>query len=136
MSVERLYRVEEGAEWPRDRHPQREHGARMRLVLAFPRILHCVDSSPKAGRKVKRRKWHLWGAVSISDDLSALDELHVEAVDGIALEAEPLSFTATYRTAGSRERLVAVQYRADTPTDCALIVAHVQYLRELLSRRI
>jgi hypothetical protein len=134
VRVEQFVRVEDVPAWPRmagERKPSSSSSSntpRIQLAVCYPRVLHRFGNhAPKA----RRRKWaQLWG-LAPDAELSALEDLHIEDVKAIdcGAESEPTIFRATYRL--PRDKLFAVQYRAETPTDCALIVAHIQYLREL-----
>jgi hypothetical protein len=99
------------------------------LVLCYPRLLHRFDSSTaKQGVSARMRNW-LPGSVS---DFDAVEEINIEDVESAAYGEDSLCFVISYRIPErGRQRCFSLQYSAESPTECALIVAHIQYLMEL-----
>jgi hypothetical protein len=73
-----------------------------------------------------------WLPVSVSD-FDALDDIHIEDVESAVYGEDPHCFVLSYQLPERRQRCFSIQYSAESPTECALIVAHIQYLMELAS---
>jgi hypothetical protein len=62
--------------------------------------------------------------------LDVLEELNIDGdLESAECDEEALTLVVNYQlTERNKTRSLAVKYHAETPTECALIVAHLQYL--------
>jgi hypothetical protein len=112
------------------------------LVVCYPRLLHrwIVSPEPSSARPVERRTRSWTRMLGLDhtppwqqDGRALLDELEELNVDddleSAECDEESLAFLVSYRlTERNKTRPLAIKYHAETPTECALIVAHLQYL--------
>jgi hypothetical protein len=124
--------------------PGEASGRAASLVVCYPRLLHqwtasAESSAPPNGDGPLTRRtrsltrmlgldhappWQQDGAL-----LDVLEELNVDDVESAECDEEALTFVVHYHvTERNKTRSLAIKYHAETPTECALIVAHLQYL--------
>jgi hypothetical protein len=62
--------------------------------------------------------------------LDLLEELNIDDdLESAECDEDALTLLVNYRvTDRNKTRSLAIKYHAETPTECALIVAHLQYL--------
>jgi hypothetical protein len=122
--------------------PGEAPGRAASLVVCYPRLVHRWIASPELsplpgdGPPARRtRSWtRMLGLDHSQQDGSALldvlEELNVDDdLESAECDEDALTLLVTYRvTDRNKPRSLAVKYHAETPTECALIVAHLQYL--------
>jgi hypothetical protein len=123
--------------------PGEAPGRAASLVVCYPRLLHRWIASPEpstpsdAAPARRSRSWTrmlgLDHATPWQQDgalLDVLEELNVDDdLESAECDEDAHTLVVSYRlTERNKTRSLAVKYQAETPTECALIVAHLQYL--------
>jgi hypothetical protein len=112
------------------------------LVVCYPRLLHrwiaVAEPNVPMGDGPPARRSRSWTRMlgldqSAQQDqalLDLLEELNIDDdLESAECDEDALTLLVNYRvTDRNKTRSLAIKYHAETPTECALIVAHLQYL--------